>query len=145
MRHKTPTVWEALNEPVMEITEEQAKHVFLASIVIMAAAWIAPYWGATPASAYHSSLSSEGTIFEQMARVGSGEGMVAGATTGIEVAPEWYYVVAGIPEAVVQSFGAGSNEVLDISQPVSNLAAFYEPGVSEVWNGWLELMADPRQ
>ncbi len=142
MSKNPPTVWESLNEPVVEITEERARKVVLASVMIMAAAWIAPHWGTAQAST-HTSVLSNGTIFEQMAMVGSQEGAVAGATTGIEAAPGWYYVVEGVPQAVVQSFAAGANQVLDISEPVSSLAEFYQPGVSGVWNGWLDLMADP--
>ena len=139
MSKYSPTVWEALNEPVVEITEEQAKKVILASVIIISAAWIAPYWGSVGANTY-ALAPQERTIFEQTAMADADRGQVAGAV--IE-APEWYYVVAGMPQAVAQSFSEGANDILDISGPASNIAAFYEPGVSGVWNGWLELMADP--
>lgn len=142
MRPKKPTVWEALNEPVVEISEEQAKNIFLASLVIIGTAWIAPYWGAgNTLGAYQA--GAEGTIFEQMADIGTEYGTVAGAFEEYESAPDWYYAAADVSSQVVESIAVGANEVLDISGPVQDLAEFYEPGTTAVWNSWLNLMRDP--
>lgn len=149
-RRRKPTVWEALNEPIIEVTEEQAKNVFLAAIVIVFGAWVAPYWGQTSTTVYYAPEN----VFEQFANSGEGTGVVAGASTSPssspyqgeergEVAPEWYYVIEEMPNAVVQSFTMGADEVLDISGPVTEMTEFYQPGADAVWNAWLDLMADP--
>ena len=151
-RRRKPTVWEALNEPIIHITEQQAKNVFLASIVIAMAAWVAPYWGeAGTAVAYYAPEN----VFEKMASVGDvhgGSARVAGASiaAGYESSvsssaftPDWYYVAAEMPDALVESLALGANQVLDISGPITEMTGFYEPGVSAVWNAWLDLMVDP--
>ena len=140
-RKRKPTVWQALNEPVIHVTEEQAKNIFLAAVIIMFAAWVAPYWTGSVSTVYASE-----TVFEQMATVGMKTGTVAGATFVIESepqTPDWYYVAQEVPEAVAESFALGAAEVLDISGPVTDLVEFYEPGVDAVWNAWLDLMMDP--
>lgn len=168
-KKNTPTIWEAFNEPVMEITEEQAKNVFLASVVIIAAAWVAPHLG-TQISDVRNQMAGMGGMGTQYGQVAGmqmadmgmryghmagmgGMGMQYGQVAGIQTmmtaetselsVPEWYYAAAGTPEAVAESFAAGANEVLDISEPVSELVEFYEPGVEAVWGAWLELMMDP--
>ena len=129
MKKHTPTVWEALNDPVIELSEQQAKNVILASLVIMLAAWIAPYWGSSTGSQY----TSQGTAFER----------VAGATIDTASAPDWYYTLEAVPDTLAQTVTDSATDVLDISEPVQNLVEFYEPGVSATWNAWLNLMRDP--
>ncbi len=141
-RRKKPTVWEALNEPIIEVSIEQAKNVFLATAVIALASWVAPYWTeAGSAVAYYAPEN----VFEKMASVGdAGTGSVAGSQiVAGELTPDWYYVAAEMPNAAVESFALGANQVLDISSPVTQLTELYQPGVDAVWNAWLNMMRDP--
>jgi len=57
--------------------------------------------------------------------------------------PDWYYTVTATSDSVVTAYTAAAVEVLDVSEPVGELAAYLEPGTDAVWNAWLELMADP--
>ena len=127
------SVWQALNhQPIVEITEEAAKGIFLIAAVILLAVWVMPYWGSTP------SFNSSPLVGEE--RWG---GNIAGAQIEISSTPEWYYVTAAIPGDVAEAFVDAATEVLDISGQVSQMGQFYEPGAEAVWNAWLELMADP--
>ena len=142
-KKKPATVWEAVNEPVIEITEAHAKNLFLATALIIAAAWLTPYWGSGSVIAQES---YEGTIFEQVAAAGKSSGMVAGASTesyAVLEGPDWYYTLEAMPVSVATSFSDAAHEVLDVSEPVGEMIEFYEPGVSAVWNEWLNLMRDP--
>ncbi|OGE76988.1 MAG: hypothetical protein A3C85_04745 [Candidatus Doudnabacteria bacterium RIFCSPHIGHO2_02_FULL_48_21] len=145
-RRKKPTVWEALNEPVIHVSEKQAKEIFLACVIIVFFSWVAPYWDGSSSTVYASE-----TVFDQMAAVEKPatfasleSGMVAGAQiTSGPTAPKWYVVVEEMPDALVESFAAGAGEVLDISNQVGDFVEFYQPGVDAVWNAWLDLMMDP--
>lgn len=142
-----PTVWQALNEPVIEVTEDQAKKVMFAAAVILFAAWVSPYMPVDAATvATHYDASSKFQV------VSSKWGTVAGASIDADLqlttynsttVPQWYYIAAEIPTAIADSFAAGAEEVLDISGPVSQMTEFYTPGASAVWNEWLNLMRDP--
>ena len=142
-----PTVWEAFNDPVIEVPLEQGQQVMAVAVMIMFAAWITPYWAAAADGpiAYYAPES----VFEQVASLDFSSGAVLGISTddpalaASPAVPEWYYAVASVPEAVSQSLVLGANEVLDISDPVQQMVDFYEPGVNAVWGAWLELMADP--
>ncbi|OGE79153.1 MAG: hypothetical protein A2751_05955 [Candidatus Doudnabacteria bacterium RIFCSPHIGHO2_01_FULL_46_14] len=140
-RRRKPTVWEALNEPIIEVTEEQAKNIFLGAVFIISAAWIAPHWTAANNVSYYAPTN----VFEQMASVADAEdGFVAGAQiVADDVAPEWYYMMEAMPDAVVESFAVGAGQVLDVSGPITEVSQFYQPGVDAVWNSWLNLMRDP--
>ncbi|MDP3741606.1 MAG: hypothetical protein Q8R08_04785 [bacterium] len=134
-------VWQVLNEPVVELSEEAVTHIFMALAVILLAVWIAPYWG------------QESGIRTQELGVERWGGMVAGAQIESQElgimnyelgqTPEWYYVASSVPTDVASAFSEAANEVLDISGTVSQIAEFYEPGADAVWNAWLDLMADP--
>ncbi|MDP3993829.1 MAG: hypothetical protein Q8P75_02505 [bacterium] len=139
-RSKKPTVWQALNDPVVETPEEFAKLILLVSFVIIAMAWLSPYFGnpsdgigrlagSAPRPVVHSAVA--GAFTENNALFGE------------EQAPEWYLTIDGMGSAIQSSFAFAANEVLDISEPVSGTVEFYAPGVTAVWDAWLELMADP--
>lgn len=119
------SVWQALNEPVVEVSEGAARGIFLALAVILLAVWIAPYWGAMPSVAGATLVSDELSV------------------ESVPIVPEWYYVTSAIPGDIAQAFSIAANEVLDISEPVLQISEFYEPGVNAVWGAWLELMQDP--
>lgn len=125
------TVWGALNQPVAEISEEVAKGIFMAAAVIMLAIWVAPYWGSVNANSTN--------VYANTANGGT----VAGVQTEITGTPEWYYVAQSVPSDVADAFGQAASEVLDISNPFSQIAEFYQPGAQAVWDAWLELMVDP--
>ena len=137
-RSKKPTIWQALNEPVVEIPEEIAKSIFLVSFVILAMAWLSPYFGSTPVRQFAANPPRP-----------IAHAMVAGAYVESisvfddEQTPEWYLTINSMTNGVQSSFVLAANEVLDISEPVGRTAEFYEPGVQAVWDAWLELMADP--
>lgn len=130
------TVWDALNQPVAEISEDVAKGIFMLTAVILFMIWVAPYWGQ---DSDVSSTTLQRTTYNLTT------GQVAGAQTLADIpeTPEWYYVAESLPSAVAGAFAEATGEVLDISGPASKIAEFYEPGTQAVWNGWLELMADP--
>lgn len=48
------------------------------------------------------------------------------------------YWSAGLSE-----FGRAAGQVLDISDQTGPYVEFFQPGVSAVWNAWLDLMKDP--
>lgn len=121
-RSTQTTVWQALNEPIAYPSDEFARTVFLMTAVIMMMIWIAPYWGSAAVAGAQLSLVPEYI-----------EGSV----------PEWYYTAERISYDLVNSFGTAAEQVLDISEPVTQTVEFYEPGVEAVWDAWLELMADP--
>lgn len=139
-RRRKPTVWEALNEPIIHVTEQQGKNVIFAALVIAFTAWIAPYWGSAGATAYYAPIN----VFEEFASAADEGGMVAGAQIVSDAVPaEWYYVTREMPNSIVESFAIGANEVLDISGPVTEMTEFYQPGIEAVSNAWLNLMRDP--
>ncbi len=144
-KRKTPTIWQALNEPVVEVSEGFARNLLIAAILLLLVAWVGSYWGGDraglPYTTYRSSALIEAqTLPSQVSffRLGS---MVAGVqTTGT---PLWYEVAKDLPGDVAFTFTAAAYEVLDISEPVGQIAEFYEPGFTAVGDAWLELMADP--
>ena len=130
---KQPSVWQALNEPVVEVPEGLARGLLKFSVVVLLAAWVVPYWGLAAASlpdvAYDSPLIS------------AYGGRIAGAQTA--AVPEWYEVSRSLPGEVMNAYAAAAAEVLDVSAAVSPMVEFYEPGAQAVSDAWLELMADP--
>ena len=135
-RSNQPTVWQALNDPVVEISQEFAKTILLVSFVIIAMAWLSPYFGNTSQASFKFS-----TGYPRPVVAGAYIETVAAAAE--QVIPEWYLTTNRITGDVQSSFALAANEVLDISEPVSGIVEFYGPGVQAVWNAWLELMADP--
>ena len=135
-RSKKPTVWQALNDPVVEISEEFAKTILLVSFVIIVMAWLSPYFGNA-----HEAGSLKFSAYPRP--------IVAGAYVESVVplaeqeTPEWYLTTNAITSGVQSSFVQAANEVLDISEPVSRFTQFYQPGVQALSDAWLELMADP--
>lgn len=134
-RVQSPTVWEALNEPIAYPSNEFAQNVLAISAAIVLMAWVAPYWD--NAQAY----SVERTAYSETGVV-AGEQLYASSYT-LAATPDWYYVAEAVPGAVAEEFGQAAYEVLDISEPVGQVVEFYEPGVTAVWDAWIELMADP--
>lgn len=133
-----PTIWQALNEPVVEVTESFARGVSVTALVIFIVIWVAPHWDFAKAInsefAYQQFLSWQSAIVSSEPRV-----------AGVQVAqsPIWYEVLKDLPEAVPVAFGEAASEVLDISGPVQEIAEFYQPGFEALEEAWLELMADP--
>lgn len=124
-RRKKPTVWQAFNDPVVEIHESFARLIFIIAVILLLVAWIAPYW-------------HEARLITSVRAPFYGP-LVAGAIT----APDWYYVAADVPGQVAGAWTAAASEVLDISDDLRSAASFYQPGASAVTDAWLELMADP--
>lgn len=131
-----PTVWEALNEPVIEVTPDAAKAIFTVAAFLMVMAWVTPYW---PAAAAHLAAAEElGMAPSEYTE------MVAGASIAADESASYGSVpIYGIVQEVQGAFVSASSEVLDVSEPAGELIEFYEPGVDAVWNAWLELMVDP--
>jgi len=140
-----------MNEPVVEVTDEAAKAIFLAAAVIILAIWIVPYLGsAQPVAAATGEPMAQNyePVFGQYQQV-------AGATVGGEsrelVSPKWFLALADAGEGLgdmyqetfEKPFAEATVQTLDISQPMGSLLAYYQPGLDAVWNAWLELMADP--
>ena len=139
-RSKKPTVWQALNDPVVEISEEFAKTILLASFVIIAAAWLSPYFGNSSDSAGRFAGGAPRPIVHSAV---AGVFTENNALFGEEQTPEWYLTIDRTGSDIQGSFVSAANEVLDISEPVGQTVEFYQPGVAAVWDAWLELMADP--
>ena len=56
------SVWQALNEPVVEVTDEAAKGIFLVAAVLLMFSWLAPSFGEAKAiSNFQFSISKEET------------------------------------------------------------------------------------
>lgn len=121
------TVWQALNEPVVEVSPKFAQTMIVVSIVFLMAAWVGPYWG------IHNSNAAN--LYTNAANQGRVAGLQAWPT------PEWYYGAA--PGAVAGAFSEAADEVLDISEPVTEFSSFFAPGFQAVGDAWLQLMADP--
>lgn len=115
------SVWQSLNEPIAHPTQDFVNTVFFIAAVMFLVVWIAPYWG-TASTNY---------------------GNVLGTSIEAATVPEWYYTVSGMAGDVTEAFATASMDVFDISQPVMETVAYYQPGVDAVWGAWLELMADP--
>lgn len=131
-----PTVWEALNEPVIEVTPEAAKAIFTVAAFLIVMAWVAPYWPA--AQAHLAAAESFGLAPSEYTE------MIAGASIEAdELASYGSVPIYGIVQEVQGAFVSASNEVLDVSEPAGELIEFYQPGVDAVWNAWLELMVEP--
>ncbi len=148
-----PTVWQALNEPVVEVGEGFARGVFVTALAVLFMVWVAPYWGTAQNShvaggSYNSPLLIRPDLaalpsqvaFFRMVTDGS-SGMVAGIQT--RETPVWYYAARDLPGAVTDAFATAATQVLDISEPAAEVREFYGPGLEAVGDAWLELMADP--
>lgn len=127
-----PTVWEALNESVVEVPENFARAMVMIAVIMLMVAWVAPYWGVAgtrlPDISYNSPIIT-------------GEGLVAGAQ--VTNPPVWYSLAKTLPFDFANAFAFAADEVLDVSEPASQMAEFYGPGFQALNNAWLELMADP--
>src|SRR3989344_2922898 len=130
-----PTIWQALNEPVVEVSEEFARGVFLAATLIIMMAWILPYWGSNSALAAEYPHQPAAISHQNQLSVVAGQ-----RTTAL---PDWYYLIQRISSDITLEFGQAAYDVLDISGPVQESVEFYKPGVQAFWDAWLELMADP--
>jgi hypothetical protein len=139
-KHRKPTVWEALNEPVIEVDESQALRIFLAAAAIMAMAWISPYWAA----------ASE--VADQQIAMGyeAYQSQVLGAQISadqpvsiVPAVPDWYIAASATTEAVHEAYATAANQILDVSAPVTDAAEFLQPGTDAVWLAWLQLIRDP--
>ena len=159
------SVWQALNEPVVEVTDEAAKGIFLVAAVLLMFSWLAPSFGAVNAVAssplIHQPINGQATetayvpLFEPYSYEA-----VAGAmtekggmgATGEKGAPSWYTEISATGaslgdfyhETVTAPFAEAVTELFDISRPVGSITDFLRPGTDAAWNAWLELMADPQ-
>lgn len=128
-----PTVWQALNEPVVEVSEQFAFRLLALSVLMLAVAWVGPYWRAASAEApvitYNSPI------------IAPAEGQVAGAQ--ISASPILYTVAVSLPMDFANAFTVAANQVLDVSPPIQQLVNFSTPGWEAVWNAWLFYMKDP--
>src|SRR3989344_3243117 len=130
-----PTIWQALNEPVVEVSEEFARGILLTAILIIMMAWVLPYWGSSSALAAEYPFQTEVISYQNQPSEVAGQ-----QTTAL---PDWYYLVQRISSDITLEFGQAAYDVLDISDPVQESIEFYKPGVQAFWDAWLELMADP--
>lgn len=129
------SLWDNLNEPVIEVSPQFAKRLFLAAVLFLFAAWIAPYWGqAETAQAYSSRVAGAYTDDTQS--------WLVERPAGVET-PQWYEVSKALPGDLTEAFAVAAAEVLDASEPVGEIAQFYQPGFAALNDAWLELMADP--
>jgi hypothetical protein len=137
----SPTVWQALNEPVVEVSGGFAKIVFGLAVIMLVVAWVSPYWGVAhaqvPAVSYDSPLLLEKALPSQMGQMR----MVAGVE--ISAVPDWYETAKVLPQELSLAFSQAATEVLDVSAPAAAINEFYGPGFHAVNEAWLELMADP--
>lgn len=152
-KKKPVSVWQAMNEPVVEVTDGAARTIFLAAAVIFLAVWIMPYLGnAKPVAA---SAPQEVYAYEPLFVDYPVYSAVAGEVISFESgrsSPEWYLALAevgsGLSELYQESFrvpfGQAASHTFDISGPVQDIAEFYGPGLAAVRDAWLELMADPQ-
>ena len=134
------SIWQALNEPIAYPTQEFTKTFFPVAIFLFISIVAIPYFGKT-------------TNFN------FGSGFVAGVSTEISAAseataleaPQWYYDLKSTAsslgefyqETIAAPFGVAASEILDISEPIADASEFLQPGLSEVKQEWLYLMADP--
>ena len=134
-----PTIWEALNEPVIEVSPEAAKNIIAVAAMIMVMAWVAPYWG------------SAGRLADYDHEVSVG--MVAGETIGESIedsgpvsltTPEWYYNLSRTTEDFVDAYSSAASQTLDVSEPVVQAADFLAPGVSAVAGEFKYLLSEPQ-
>lgn len=137
-RRIQPTMWQALNEPVVEVSEGFARMVFAAAAVILFVSWVGPYWGYAQAVTSQQSLQAAANTRSAIVSL---EPQVAGVL--VSEAPLWYQVVQDAPGEVAGAFTEASYEILDVSDPVTDILEFYEPGFQAVGDAWLELMQDP--
>ena len=153
------SVWQALNEPVVEVTDEAAKGIFLVAAVLLMFSWLAPSFGEAKAiSNFQFSISKEETayqpLFEPYAEV-AGASTENSPSPSLEkrgVAPDWYVGLSATGaslgdfyhETVTAPFAEAVTELFDISRPVGSITDFLRPGTDAAWNAWLELMADPQ-
>ncbi len=125
------TVWQALNEPVVEVTGEAAKTIFTVAVVILLFAWLSPHFGQNAVvpevAGVTVSKVNEPVIAEEQ----------------VQVVPQWYYTLEVVPESIEEAFVQASFEVLDISEPAAQIYEFYSPGFQALNDAWLELMQDP--
>lgn len=151
-RKKNTSVWEKMNEPIAYPDKEFYQPFFAIALAIMVMAWAAPYWQAaavtldTPApngvevGSHYEYVSFFDNNYQSSGRVAGAHVEAAQIENRSQEAPFWYDMISNdVPVA----FGTATYEVLDISDSVQPMVDFYEPGVSAVWNAWLELMQDP--
>jgi len=129
-----PTVWQALNEPAVELSEGFAKDVLLVSVAIIAFAWVAPSFSQSGAGSSQI-FADSGMVYEI--------GAVAGAQ--IEAAQESVLAetLVSLPTDFAIAFADAAHEVLDVSEPVGMVVEYYSPGVQAVTDAWLYYMKDP--
>lgn len=146
-----------MNHPVVEVTDEAARTIFLVSAVILLMLWLMPYFGNHRAVAVSSdpvenfaSVEYEPLLADEMYYYSE----VAGASTvnvPVASAPQWYFATAAVTESlgdsydevVAEPFAEAAAEILDVSAPVREMIQYYQPGVAAVKDAWLELMTDP--
>ena len=127
-----PTVWQALNEPVVKLPESFGRSVLLVSVAIMAFAWMSPYLGQTGSS----QLFTEATPSYSF-------GQVAGAQLEADDSSVLAETMVALPSDFANAFADAAQDVLDISEPVEQFVEYYSPGIQAVGDAWLYYMKDP--
>ncbi len=144
-----PGVWHAMNQPVVEVSEGFARNLLGVAVVLLAVAWVGPHWQNASASVdvgmYSSPLVTGVRMDHRLSASDTAVGVSGSRVAGARIvgAPTWYGLFDDLPQDVSVAFAKAANQVLDVSDSASAVADFYQPGASEVWQAWLELMADP--
>ena len=127
-----PTVWQSLNEPVVELPESFGRSVLLVSVAIMAFAWMAPYLGQTGGSQRFAETAPSYSF-----------GQVAGAQLEADDSSVLAETMVALPADFANAFADAAQEVLDLSEPVGQFVEYYSPGIQAVGDAWLYYMKDP--
>lgn len=164
------SVWQALNEPIAIPNQEFTRSFFVVAAAILLMIWMVPYWNTTAGTAPHTQVAVSRNInyvslfsivdvtldpnFGQYLTAGTES--VAGAqesdpddtgssTESGEVGNYLNETAVSLLEFYIINIEAPAAdaivEVLDVSDFVIATAEYYEPGVTEVWNTWLGLLA----
>lgn len=162
-RKKQVSAWEAMNHPVIHVTDEAARMIFLVAALILLMIWLMPNFGIRKLGVGRSGMPEKAVAMEYQpllapyqevagaATLPGEAGTFSPAVTPVVPAPQWYFdaAVTGnsfgdfYHETVVAPFSEAATEILDVSPPVRQMADFLAPGVHAVSDAWLELMADP--
>lgn len=150
-----PSVWQALNEPVVAVSPEFAKHMLVTAAVFLMVAWLSPYWGysQTVEKAYDFVISYEtphsivaGAMAYEDSNPTDFSPYIRGGEEGLFF-NQFIYEMSTTSQGVTEAFSKAAYQVLDISPTLQTAAEFYGPGFEQVvmpfWNSWLELMVDP--
>lgn len=148
------SVWQALNEPVLEVSLSFARNTMIVAGVLLLVAVVSPYWqsfhGSGSTDGYQISFDySSGVVAGASANVYSEENSMSDQAQEISgmTLNDFNYELSYTSDQVISAFGNAGKEVLDLSSDLESVLAIYQPGVSVVlgpfWDSWIDLMADP--